>query len=861
MQVNNFGTFEACQDLACLCSFFLLDRAQSLPFHNCTCTYMPRLSLKQARTYAGGRIQGDRGSVDVALWAYDTRLPFREAEACFVALAGPHRSGATFIEQAYQRGVRLFCACETDQINWKADATYWLVEDVLTALQQLAKAVRHEIGHGVLGEIVGITGSNGKTIVKEWLHSLLGGSAKGVYRSPASFNSQLGVALSVLHLPEKCNTAIFEAGISQPGEMKKLEEMIAPTIGLLTNIGSAHDAGFSGIEEKIKEKAILFEHAHELIYQTGTPELTNWLNGLNLLKISWSQAPDQDASRHVVFEGNMFYLKHPTHDDEWKTLQFPLPFHDAASRENLCNAVILALRCGAAPEDIRKRIPDLQQADLRLSLTTGKQGCLLIDDTYNADVEGLQAALQFFTQHVQPNGQRILVLGPLLESGMEDEEASATIGRLVESIDYDQLLLIGKPLKSLQALGRYEYFKGFDELETYLLSLDLSAATILIKGPRALKLERLSKTLQRQTHPVRLEINLDTLAQNLAVFRSHLKPSTKICVMLKASAYGSGSIELVRFFEQRGIDYLAVANVDEGVELRKAGSDLPIIVANAQRSEFSRMVEYKLDAQVTSLSSLIEIGRSACSIKIHLKLDTGMHRLGFLVDDDGREEFNALVQALSTGKYDIQSVFSHLIASNMEAGDGFSKKQNERLERAAAEIEKALGYRPMIHLLNSSGALRMPAYQHDMVRLGIGLYGADGPPESGLAPAHRLLAQVVQLKAVKAGAYVGYGLKGRANVDRKIGVINIGYADGLRRQTGHGAYSLTIAGKRYPTVGSICMDFCMIDLSEAENVSVGDEVEVFGDGTSLRELAAVCGTIPYEILTGIGRRVQRVYYR
>ncbi|MFK8056492.1 MAG: alanine racemase, partial [Saprospiraceae bacterium] len=810
--------------------------------------------------HAGGRIQGDGSSAEIALWAYDTRLPFRESEACFVALAGPHRSGAAFVEQAHQRGVRLFCVSESDSIDWKSDATYWIVDDVLEALQRLAKAVRIDAGKQ-LDHVIGITGSNGKTIVKEWLYTLLGGSAQGVYRSPASFNSQLGVALSILHLPSTSRIAIFEAGISRAGEMEKLEDMIRPSLGVLTNIGSAHDAGFSGSEEKIREKTSLFKRVDELVYQLGNDSVTRCLNGLNVHESPWSQDPNLRAICMVTFDADRLSISQLSKTGDQETLEFPLPFTDSASRENLTNAVLVALQCGESPEKIRQRIPALQQADLRLSLTTGRQGCRLIDDTYNADIEGLEAALQFFSQHVQPNGQRILVLGPLLESGMDDQTAAQKIGQLVGTVEHDQLLLLGAPLKALSATTRSQHFESIEELESYLFELDLSAATILIKGPRALQLERISRSLQRQTHPVRLEINLDALAQNLAIYRSRLQPKTKICVMIKASAYGSGSVELVRFFEQRGIDYLAVANVDEGVELRKAGTTLPIIVANAQRAEFSRMVEYRLDAEVTSLPFLKEIRRSGHTLKLHLKMDTGMHRLGFKVGDGNDGELPGLLEELRSGVYQIESVFSHLIASNLAAGDEFSRKQNSRLEHALESISKAIGYRPMAHLLNSSGTVRLPEFQHDMVRLGIGLYGVDASPESGFAPAHRLLAQVVQIKQVKAGGYVGYGLRGQADADRTIGVINIGYADGLRRQAGHGAYALTIAGSRYPTVGSICMDFCMIDLSNNKDVVVGDEVEVFGETAAIGELAAVFDTIPYEVLTGIGKRVQRVYYR
>lgn len=820
---------------------------------------MPRLTLQQAQSLAGGRIQGVHGDAEIMLWAYDTRLPFREATACFVALAGPNRSGATYVDEAHQRGVRLFCVSENDRIDQKPDSTYWIVADALESLQSLAKAVRDNADH--LDYVIGITGSNGKTIVKEWLYTLLGGAAKDVYRSPASFNSQLGVALSILHMPSTSRIAIFEAGISKVGEMQKLEKMIGPTLGILTNIGSAHDAGFSGSEEKTQEKLLLFKDSGEFIYRANNPTISKYAAAYATQRITWKVGQNKSTAYAVEFHEYKIQVFGSRFADETVLLESLIPFSDPASRENLSNAIIAALRCDVSAEKIKARIPSLRQADLRLSLTTGRQGCRLIDDTYNADIEGLAAALTFFSQHIQPNGARILVLGPLLESGLNDKQAAEQISQLLGAVQFDQLLTIGAPLQTLATAGKHRHFSTREELEAYLLRLDLSAATLLIKGPRALQLDRISSMLQRRTHSVRLEINLDTLAQNLAIFRAQLSPETKVCVMIKASAYGSGSIELVRFFEQRGVDYLAVANVDEGVDLRKAGTTLPILVANAQRSEFDRMVAFDLEAEVKSLSFLKEISKSGHQLKLHLKLDTGMHRLGFVVDGDEEDDLTHLLKELERSQYQVVSVFSHLIASDMAEGDEFSRKQNERLIYGADQIERVLGYRPMVHLLNSSGALRLPDFQHDMVRLGIGLYGVGSSQAYGLTPAHRLLAQVVQIKKVKAGGYVGYGLRGQSDVDRTIGVVNIGYADGLRREAGHGAYALTINERLYPTVGSICMDFCMVDLGADAHVHVGDEVEIFGAKRSIRDFAQVLGTIPYEVLTGIGQRVQRVYYR
>jgi alanine racemase len=767
----------------------------------------------------------------------------------------------------------MFCLAEGESVTYNSDCTYWLVDDVLLTLQRLAAAVRQNL-LPQLRKVIAITGSNGKTIVKEWLYALLGGKTHGVYRAPGSFNSQLGVALAILQTPSEALIAIYEAGISRPGEMSRLEAMIKPHLGIFTNLGTAHAAGFSGSEEKMCEKALLFSNCRSVIYQMDDARVHAALHDLPGQLIAWSANanPQADVQADFTAEGllNMAGgLPQSNGQLPHRQVELFCPFKDSASRQNLANALLAAMYCGLGPELLEPRIHALPQNEFRLSLKSGREGARIIDDTYNSDEEGLRAALEFFTQQSQVGSSKILVLGPLMEHGQSIAVACRKVADLLAPLAYDKLLTIGDQLagidKQLPVGAPHQHMNSYADLERELLKERLAGATVLIKGPRQFQLERLSQALQRQTHPVRLEISLDALGQNLQLFRARLKRSTKICIMLKASAYGSGSSELVKFFEQRGVDYLAVANVDEGIDLRRAGSQVPIIVANAQPYEYGLMADHRLEPEISNLRALESIDRfvadSAIRLPVHLKIDTGMNRLGFQPDEAEGSDWRCLLQTLAGGRIELRSIFSHLVASELEAGDEFSRKQNQRLEAAATRIREVLPGSPMIHLLNSSGVLRMPEFQHDMVRLGIGLYGISDKADYGLVPAHKLLAQLVQIKTVEAGEYVGYGLRGEASYRRRIGVVNIGYADGLRRHAGHGRFELTVNGIRVPTVGSVCMDFCMVDLTGHPEVVVGTEVLIFKDASDLARLATVCETIPYEILTGIGPRVQRIYYQ
>ncbi len=793
-------------------------------------------TLDKAAKVAGGQVVGPAGSALIECWAYDSRLPFRRQRACFLALAGPTRSGSSYAHELYEQGVRLFCVSENDELQLPEQATLWRVEHVLDAIQQVAAHRRSKFS----GEVVGITGSNGKTIVKEWLYTLLGGAENNIYRSPRSFNSQLGVALSVLGIPAFAKTAIIEAGISKGGEMAALARMIAPTIGIFTNLGDAHDAGFDDQHHKLREKHQLFQTCRVVVRQAADDELPP--------RIQWTTSPNPSgAGVQVSFEAGRLVTKGEV------ALDLPLPYSSDAQRENLVNAVLAASYLGVEAAKLEQAISRLPAPQMRMAVSRGRRGLKLIDDSYSSDASGLHAALDFFALRHQPPATGAAILGSLT---LDDELAAQLM-----SAGISKLVLVGGRV----TLGPIEGLEvtQVDSVADALAAAEVmvpDGATVLIKGPRALGLEVLATQLRQRAHEVRLEIDLAALAHNIAAFRERLAGRTKICVMVKAQAYGSGGAEIAQFFEQRGVDYLAVAYIDEGIELRKAGSTLPIIVGNVIAEQQALLLEYQLEPEVTTLALLQSYADTR--LPLHLKLDTGMHRLGFDVTGSDKAEFEALLEELASGRYKVKSIFSHLSASDDPAADEFSRKQHEKLKHAAARIETVLGYQPMLHLLNSAGAWRLPALQEDMVRLGIGIYGIglETIAPGVLEPAHRLVAQLIQIKYVGAGEVVGYNLGGKAPVDRRIGVVNIGYADGLRRQAGNGRYSFHLAGNYAPTVGTVCMDFCMIDLRDCPLAQVGDEVEIFGQRQGVWVLAKAYDTIAYEVFTGIGQRVRRLYY-
>ncbi|RKR83830.1 alanine racemase [Mucilaginibacter gracilis] len=789
----------------------------------------------------------------------DSRKINNPGASLFFALSG-RRDGHDYIPEVYKAGVRNFVISKPPaKAESFPDANFLLVADVLTALQQLA--AYHRAKFDAL-EVIGITGSNGKTIVKEWLYQLMCPDKK-IVRNPKSYNSQIGVALSVWQIDAQYNLGIFEAGISTVGEMEKLEPMIKPTIGVLTHMGSAHDEGFANAEQKLEEKLKLFTNCQTVIYHYDTlikykaqvPGKTNFCWSRNF----------READLHVFSEtiiANKYYLRGTYKSKEIECL---VPFIDAASVENaiFCWATMLALGYDAQICD--DRLEKLVTVSMRMELKQGINNCSIIDDSYNSDTQSLEIALDFLNQQNQ-HQTRTLILSDIFQSGLEHNVLYKQVAQLVAQKQVDKFIGVGKALSAHQALfstAQKYFFSDTDALLSVLPDLNFEDETILIKGSRAFEFERVSHALVQKAHETVMEINLNALQNNLNFYRSKLNANVKIMAMVKAFSYGSGSFEVANMLQFNKVDYLAVAYIDEGIALRNAGISLPIMVLNPETSAFDKMVEFTLQPEIYSFTLLDEFVKFAqlkniFDYPIHLKIDTGMHRLGF---EDF--EIEALCDLLETNKYiQVQSVFSHLVASDAEVHDTFTLNQIRAFEKAYHQIQGALKYKVLRHMANTSAITRWPVAQFDMVRLGIGLYGIDGAINNEVNPLQAvatLKTSISQVKKIRAGETIGYNRNGSLPHDGKIATVRIGYADGYLRAFGNGVGKMLVKGVLVPTVGNISMDMCMIDVSAVE-VKEGDEVIVFNEEYKIEELAKQINTIPYEILTNVSQRVKRVYF-
>lgn len=792
---------------------------------------------------------------------FDSRRLIFPSESLFFALSGKRQDGHDFIEEVYKKDVRAFVVSKKIKTEKFPAADFILVENVLEALQNIAKNHRQKITLPVIG----ITGSNGKTIIKEWLFQLLD-TDKRVVRSPKSFNSQIGVPLSVWQIEEADEIGIFEAGISRTEEMKNIAPIIHCDIGIFTNIGSAHSEGFEDIFEKIEEKLKLFKFAKTIIFSEDDSrlsrairkkynrrELISWsLEGAKFadLKISKKEVLSRKTIFDADFRGEKFQIK--------------IPFTDAASIENAMHCWTTMLHLGYSPEVIEKRILELRPQAMRLEMKAAVNNCILLNDSYNNDLTALQIALDFMEQQAG-NRTRTIILSDILQTGLPPKELYKTVANLLAEKEISSVIGIGKEIAILgEFLPKKTVFKNFEATDSFLQNIDnrqFSNEAILVKGARPFGFERIAARLSQKAHKTVLEINLNALKHNLNVFAERLKPGVKLLVMVKAAGYGSGSVEVARLLQFQKVDYLAVAYADEGVELRRAGIQLPILVLNPEEATFDSLIRYDLEPEIYSISLLknfLSVLGFSKKIKVHLKIDTGMSRLGF-----SEQELPALIEILKKEtRISVQSIFSHLAASEDEKEDDFSKKQFRRFQKSADELTEAIGYRPMQHILNSAGIVRFPEFQLDMVRLGIGIYGIDGSKEISekLQTVMTLKATISQIKNIKKGATVGYGRKGIVEKNMKIGTISIGYADGLLRAAGNGQFSILVSNKFAPTFGNICMDMSMIDLSEIPEAREGDEAIIFGKKSAVEKLADCYGTITYEVFTNISQRVKRVYF-
>lgn len=741
-------------------------------------------------------------------------------------------------------------------------AVFLKVADTLIALQQLAAHHRGQFHINVIG----ITGSNGKTVVKEWLYQLLQADVR-ITRSPKSYNSQIGVPLSVWQMSAGDELAIFEAGISRPGEMEQLEKIVKPVIGVLTNIGEAHSEGFASNEEKLQEKLKLFTNAAVLIGNGDDALLQENIHNISVPFFSWGKS-DTNAVKVVSVSRQPFKTSIILQYGE-TNFNVVIPFTDNASIENAvtCCAVLLYLKVDVSV--IVERMRSLHAVNMRLEFKKGINNCTIINDSYSADINSLSIALDFLQQ--QAKGQKkTVILSDFVDNKDSDSNFYTRVASLLQKHDVNRLLAIGSAMQSVLPSilsGKnydfeYSIFSNTAAFTKQFQSSNFKDEVILVKGARMFEFEDIVTLLEQKVHQTILEINLDAIAHNFKAFQQLLMPDTKIMVMVKAFAYGSGGAEVAGLLQYHKADYLGVAYADEGVELRKAGIIIPIMVLNAEAGAFDAMTDNNLEPDIFSFEMLHAFEQHLKdngykNYPVHIEVETGMNRLGFAVDD-----VEQLGNYLKDNEYiKVVSVFSHLVASEDEAEDAFSLHQYNLLESAATRLQNILGYHFTRHIANSSGIARLPQLQMDMVRLGIGLYGVGAKNENlQLQPALTLKSTIAQIKHIKKGETVSYNRRGVAQHDSVIATVRIGYADGYSRRFGNGAGKMLIKGRLAPVIGTVCMDMTMLDITGIDDVLEGDEVIIFGRELPVERLAAIAGTIPYEIMTGISQRVKRVYW-
>jgi len=789
--------------------------------------------------------------------AYDSRQIRRPQSSLFVALRGMRSDGHLFIDHAYRQGVKSFMVDRPVE-RPAPDVLMLRVDNTQDALQYLAGQHRQLFDVPVIG----ITGSNGKTIVKEWLGQLLQPDFTSV-RSPRSFNSQIGVPLSLWQMRAHHQLGLFEAGISQPGEMARLAAIIRPDIGVFTTLGAAHDQGFQTRAHKMAEKALLFANAKTIIYPADEPLVQEELAALPGQLLGWStRNPEAPLYVHTIRTAGPGLQLEGSFQETERSLT--IPFSDSASLHNAITCWCVLLLLDVPDADIAERMRTLNHLPLRLDLREGVHQCRIINDSYNNDLTGLEHALSFMEQQA---GQRprTLILSDLEQTGLSQPEVNQRILDLISAHRIRRFIGIGSKLSGLEKrLGEQITSAMYPNTRSFLDQLDTDAfrnEIILLKGGRSFAFERISDRLARQVHQTVLEVNLSALAHNLIQYHRLLHPRTRMMVMVKAAAYGSGSREVARLLQHQGVDYLAVAYADEGAELRDAGIALPILVLNPEEAVFETMRRYRLEPEVYSLQQARALHEyldfCESTMTIHLNLDTGMHRLGFQAS-----EIDALVDFLAkAGRFRIKSIFTHLAASDSSVEDAFTHGQVSQFERMYEAITGEIGYRPWRHVLNTSGINRFPQYQFDMVRLGIGVYGID-PGETTPGPLQTVLtfrATVSQLKQIPAGETVGYGRLDPADHPRRLATVTAGYADGLPRAAGRGRYCLYWQEQPAPIVGQVCMDMCMVDVTHLPAVQVGDDMVIFGEKAPVSDMARVLQTIPYELFSGIATRVKRVY--
>lgn len=759
----------------------------------------------------------------------DSRKLFTAENTIFIALRGIRHDATRYIDDLYRRGLRYFVCPNGFKTELYPDASFVLVDNTLKALQDIALLKRKQSS----SHVVAIVGSNGKTIVKEWLNTLIGGDLRTT-RSPRSYNSQVGVALSLWNIEKETEISIIEAGISEPNEMRRLEEIILPDDVIITNIGEAHQINFDNLEEKLREKLLICQNAKRVFYCKQHTLIDKTLHELYPDKelIAWSYT-SKDTTADVI------------------------------RAENTMHALTYARALGINEERLQQRLSELRNIGMRMEQKEGHNNCSIIDDAYCADLTSLEIALD--TLHTLGSRQglsRTLILSDLQQTGLSPQTLYQRVERLLKEKHVSRLIGIGRNITdNLEKTPSRSFFANTEDFLSSMSTADFHNEAILLKGSRDFCFERITEMLEQKRHRTVMEINLGALAHNIGYFRNHLHADTKLLAMVKAYSYGTGSFEIAKLMQAQGVDYLGVAFADEGYDLRTAGITLPIAVMNPEEHSYDLMLNYDMEPEIYTFEAIRKYSEAARklgikSAGIHIKINTGMTRSGF-------EPYQAQEIAQQIKRHPnikVLSVFSHLVGSDEAIHDDFTNEQLKIFEETAEVLQQNLGYKIMRHILNSAGIERFTSHQHEMVRLGIGLYGISAIDNSRLKNVATLKSYISQIREIDTGTTVGYSRKTKVNRPSRIAVVPIGYADGLDRRLSNGVGTVFVGNKLAPIAGNVCMDICMIDVTDIDNVKEGDEVVIFGDKNPVWELSAKIGTIPYEILTGIGRRVKRIYY-
>lgn len=824
-------------------------------------------TIEKITTLIGARRYG-AADANIGFLLTDSRSLCFPEETLFFAIKSERNDGHKYIAGLYDRGVHNFVVTTVpdDYEKLYQEANFLKVTNTLEALQRLAERHRDEFDI----PIVGITGSNGKTVVKEWLYQVLSPDCF-VTRSPRSYNSQIGVPLSVWLMNDETKVGIFEAGISQPGEMLALRDIIQPTIAVLTNLGAAHQENFSSMEEKCKEKLILFHDAPTAIYNADDETIKKVVDGSDYKgeKLCWS-LKDKQAPMYIdsVKKGETTTTISYIYNNVSKNVvgSFSIPFIDDASIEDAIVTALVALRLGVDAGKLSERMSKLEPVAMRLEVKEGRHGCTLINDSYNSDINSLDIALDFMNRRPDHKGRRrTLILSDIQQSGMAPADLYREVSRLAKERGVEKFIGIGPVISdNANEIDINEKF-FFNSVSSFLDSTvfrTLRDEVILIKGARQFGFDQITDLLVEKVHETVLEVNLNAVVANLNYYRSFMKPETKLVCMIKADAYGAGSVEIAKTLQDHRVDYLAVAVADEGATLRRNGITANIMIMNPEMSAFKTMFDYDLEPEVYSFRLLDALVKAAekegiTGWPVHIKLDTGMHRLGF----DPEKDMEKLIDKLKHQNAVIpRSVFSHFVGSDDDNFDEFSARQFALFDKGSKQLQAAFDHKILRHIDNSAGIEHFPERQLDMCRLGLGLYGINSRNNHIINNVSTLKTTILQLRNVPAGDTVGYSRKGKIDHDSVIAAIPIGYADGLNRHLGNRHGYCLVNGKKAEYVGNICMDVAMIDVTGIP-CKEGDSVEIFGDDLPVTVLSDALDTIPYEVLTGISNRVKRVYFQ